>query len=118
MTHSVSLTITLMPAYFPCPYLGAEVELTDEREAYVTRKHGDLVPLYSRLAETLAAPQRVSRSPRSADTRLFSRWYDDLRGGKHAVLVVVKDIEVERHWIVTAYVARKPPGGALEWETS
>ena len=31
---------------FPCPYLGGEVELTEERERHITERHPDLLPEY------------------------------------------------------------------------
>jgi hypothetical protein len=29
---------------FPCPYLGGEVELSDERERHIAQHHPDLLP--------------------------------------------------------------------------
>jgi hypothetical protein len=46
---------------------------------------------------------------------MFLRWYDELHNGKHLVVVVVSDEQPERHWIVTAYITRKPTGGVPEW---
>ena len=31
-------------ASFPCPYLGGDVELTDERERHIAERHPDLLP--------------------------------------------------------------------------
>jgi len=98
-------------ARFPCPYLKGEVELTTER-------HPDLLPRhYDLLVATLAEPDLVRRSPRLANTRLISPWFDQVRGGKHLVAVVVKDLSPEsRHWLVTAYFARRLAGGEKEWQ--
>ena len=64
-------------------------------------------------------PDTVRRSARFANARLFTRWYDDGRGGKHVVVVVVSDVGLpRRHWIVTAYIARKLAEGDIEWPTS
>ncbi|MEW6325811.1 MAG: hypothetical protein AB1515_10550 [Nitrospirota bacterium] len=42
-----------------------------------------------------------------------------MRGGKHVVVVVVTEAEpASRHWIVTAYVARRLAGGKVEWKRS
>ena len=39
---------------FPCPYLKAEVELTDEREQHIAERHPDLLPEHrQRIADTL-----------------------------------------------------------------
>ena len=66
-----------------------------------------------------ALARHVRRSARFANARLFTRWYDDGRGGKHVVVVVVSDVGLpRRHWIVTAYIARKLAEGDIEWPTS
>jgi hypothetical protein len=104
---------------FPCPYLGTDVELSDAQERHIATRHPDLWPRRRGLvAETLASPDEVRRSVRSGDARLFTRWYDDGRGGKYMVVVVVTQTAPKRHWIVTAYVARKLQEGAVEWRKS
>lgn len=58
--------------------------------------------------ETLSDPDHVRRSARFAGAKLFSRWYNDLRGGKHVVVVVVKEPDARaQHWIITAYMAKR-----------
>jgi hypothetical protein len=53
------------------------------------------------------------------NAKLFARWHDDLRVGKHVVVVVVTDRgPAERHWVATAYIARKLSGGTVEWTRS
>jgi hypothetical protein len=105
---------------FPCPYLNSEVELTDERENHIATTHPDLLPEYRIcIADTLADPDQVRRSARFSNARLFSRWFTSVRGGKYVVVVVVSDtIPVSRHWIITAYMARKLVEGAIEWKKS
>jgi hypothetical protein len=79
-----------LAAYFPCPYLKAQVELTDEREWHIAERHPDLLPEHrQRIADTLTDPDQVRRSTRFANVRLFSRWFESVRGGKHVVVVVV-----------------------------
>ena len=103
---------------FPCPYLAGEVELTEERERHITERHPDLLPAHrQRIAETLAAPDQVRTSARFGSAKVLSRWYTDLRQGKYVVVVVVSEREPhERHWIITAYIARKLVQGETEWE--
>jgi len=105
---------------FPCPYLNAEVELTEERERHVTEPHPDLLPEHrQRVAETLASPDQVRRSIRFGNARLFSRWYTDIQRGKHVVVVVVSEPEAgKRHWVITAYVTRTLVEGEVEWRRS
>jgi hypothetical protein len=100
----------------PCPYLQGTVELTPEREAHIAERHPDLLPEHlDRLAGTLAEPDQVRRSRRFGDARLFSRWYSDLRNGKHVVVVVISAPDQGRHWIVTSYIARRLAEGEVEW---
>jgi hypothetical protein len=101
---------------FPCPHLHSEVELGDERERHIADRHPDLLPEHrDRIEATLADPDQVRRSERFATARLFSRWYDDLKGGKHVAVVVVSAVEDGRHWIITAYIARELAPGEVEW---
>jgi DNA gyrase inhibitor GyrI len=104
-------------ATFQCPYLGGDVELTEERLAHIAQEHPELVPDHLDLiASTLNDPDRVVRSRRMTNARLFSRWYNEIRGGKYAVVVVVTDsTDVDRHWVITAYLARTLVIGEVEW---
>ena len=105
---------------FPCPRLGGEVELTAEREGHVRERHPDLLPDHrEKIRETLADPDVVRRSVRMTTARLFSKRYNDLRNGRHVVVVVVSEGGVTaRHWIVTAYIARSLGEGEVEWQRS
>jgi hypothetical protein len=96
-----------MTSHFSCPYLSGEVELSNERERHIAENRPDLLPEYrEQIAETLAAPDRIRISIRFRDARLFSRWFDNVRGGKHVVVVVVTgSSSAGRHWIITAYIA-------------
>lgn len=103
-------------ALLRCPYLGGDVELTGEREQHITERHPDLLPAYrDQLRQTLADPDQVRRSTRLANARLFSRWFGNIRGGKHLVVVVLRDPSGQ-HWMVTAYLVRKLAEGVAEWK--
>lgn len=104
----------------PCPRLGGEVELTAEREGHILERHPDLLPDHrAKIGETLADPDIIRRSVRMTTARLFSKWYDDLRNGRHVVVVVVSEGgTTTRHWIVTAYIARTLGEGEVEWQRS
>ena len=103
-------------ALIECPHLHGEVELTAERERHIAERHPDLLPEHrQRIMETVTDPDQVRRSPRVRDARLFARWFDDLRGGKNVIVVVVSGPgDGGRHWIVTAYIARRLAGGEIE----
>lgn len=102
---------------FPCPYLGGTVELTAEREQHIKEEHPNLLPQFRhRIAEVLADPDQVNRSKTLENTLLFAKFYDVPSRARYAVIIVVSDsAPVERNWIVTGYMARKLPKGAVEW---
>lgn len=104
----------------PCPRLGGEVEFTAEREGHIRERHPDLLPDHQeKIGETLADPDVIRRSVRMTKARLFSKWYNDLRKGRHVVVVVVSEGGASaRHWIVTAYIARSLGEGEVEWQRS
>ncbi len=59
-------------ARFTCPYLDGEVELTEERERHISKRHPELLPKFQeRMAQTLANPDEVRRSARLGNARLF-----------------------------------------------
>ena len=100
---------------FDCPYLGAPVELTDEREAHILEEHDELLlGLYRFLRETLEFPHVIQRSANNA--RIFSRWHTNLRDGKYVIIIVgTQDYPMTRHFILTAYISEKLPRGEIEW---
>jgi hypothetical protein len=103
-----------------CPYLACEVELSEERERHIAEQHPDLLPDHRQcIIETVGDPDEVRLSKRSSNTKLLSRWFGDLRGGKHCVVVIVSEAEpAERHWVITAYIARRLAEGDIEWQRS
>jgi hypothetical protein len=105
---------------FPCPYFKDEIELADAREQHIAERHPELLPTHLiKIEQTLAEPDLIRRSGRFASARLFSRWFDDLLGGKHVVVVVLSSSTgLSRNWIVTAYVARSIAEGDVEWTRS
>lgn len=109
-----------MTRRFPCPWLRGEVELTEERERHIQERHPDLLPAHrDKLAEVFADPDTVRRSVRAANARLLSRWYTGVRQGRHVVVVVMSEGgRSARHWVVTAYMARRLAGGGIEWQRS
>jgi hypothetical protein len=104
----------------PLPVLDSQVELTDERQRHILNRHPDLLPVHlDYIIETVADPDEIRRDPRFPSTRLFARWFDNLRRGKYVVVAVVSDTgEPERHWVVTAYLAERVRPGITEWKRS
>jgi len=103
---------------FICPYLNADVELSDERKNHIAERHPDLLPdHFDKIADTLTNPDIVRNSTRVGNAKLFSRWYNDIRGGHHVVVVVICGQEPTRkNWIITAYLAKKIAEGEIEWK--
>ena len=101
-------------AFFPCPYLGSQVELTGERERHIETEHDELLPgRWEYIAPTLDNPDRVQISPDDVDARVFSRWYPGL--AKYVIVVVIIH-PGPRRWIITAYISRRPARGEAEWQ--
>lgn len=115
MAHS-----TESPRFFLCPHLHSEVELTTERAEHIRERHPEIEPIpWDKMRQVIADPDQIRRSRRFGNARLFSRWFDDLRDGKHFVVIVVSDPPPqERHWIITAYVARRLTEGDIAWKKS
>jgi len=103
---------------FPCPYLHGAVELTDERERHIAGRHPDLYrEHWPRVAEAIADPDQVRRSGRDPSTRLLTRWFAAVEGGKYVVAAVVTEVGTGRHWLSTAYIARRLSQGVnVEWQ--
>jgi len=104
--------------YFQCPYLSKVVELPDERKKHIAENHPDLFPEYEdRIPVVLSNPDQVRVSERFKNAHLFGKWFDNIRGGKYIVVVVIsEDWPINRHWIVTAYITRRLSGGTIEWQ--
>jgi hypothetical protein len=88
--------------------LGRPVELSDERRAHILDRHPSVAPFLERTQEVLLRPEAVRRSTYDPEVLLFSRFYSDILGGKHLVIVVKID---GRCFVLTAYLTRRRAGG-------
>jgi hypothetical protein len=104
--------------YYACSYLSNVVELSDQRKKHITENHPDLLPQYEdRIPVVLNDPDQVRISARFKNAHIFSKWFDNILGGKHIVVVIIsEDRPVNRNWIVTAYMTRRLSGGKIEWK--
>ena len=98
--------------WLPCPYLGRSVELTVERLAHIEAAHPTLLPNFAdALTATLSEPDFVGDRANRPEIAFVRSWPDMLGGPSFVVVVVLTSNEDEaakiRHWIVTAYVARR-----------
>jgi hypothetical protein len=108
-----------MTRFFVCPYLGATVELSVEREIHIAGSHPGTLPTYlEQLTDTLCDPDQVRSSDRDPTALLFSKWFDSIRTGRYMVVVTIGDVDSSRHWVITAYTARKLVGGKTIWQKS
>ena len=107
-------------SHFNCPYLKGEVDLTDERAKHIAESHPDFLPEHmDKITVVLGDPDQIRRSKRFPNARLFTRWFDSIRGGKFVIVVVVSDNSPStRHWVITGYIARKITEGDSEWKRS
>lgn len=106
-----------MTRFFVCPYLGATGELSAERESHIEASHPGTLPTYlEQLTNTLGDLDQVRSSDRDPAALLFSKWFDSIRTRRYLVVVTVSDGASSRHWIITAYTARKLTGGETRWQ--
>ena len=105
-----------MTQWFACPFLGREVELTDERESHMRSRHPELSDVLSScIGATLSDPDEVRQSSRVRASHVFVRWFDTILSGKHIAVVVITDSHPVRDWVVTTYAARKLGEGSVVW---
>ena len=108
---------------FECPFLQAQVELTDERRQHIESSHSDLAQLREYpdcLARVLSDPDQIRSDSRFDGTWLFARWFDSIKDGKYIVVAVVtQSTPAMRHWVVTAFLARRlSQRGEVVWTRS
>ena len=104
-------------AWLECPFLNGKIELSNERLAHILRRHPELaVGQPDTIAATLLDPDLVRIYLDEPLAHAFSKYYSGLLGGKHVVVVVITDSESLRHWVITAYAARRLSGGIVKWQ--
>lgn len=86
--------------------------MTDERVLHIGLKDRDILGnVQGYIGGTLENPDEVLLSVKDSDVRLFVRWFPQLQNGKFAIIVVRTTEALEpRHWIMTAYIARRRTG--------
>jgi hypothetical protein len=99
-------------ARFDCPYLGREVELTSERERHIRLSHPvDAERILQGLPAVLHNPDYVFVREGAEDEYLLAKEVDLPSGTKHIVVIVVRQADPPRLWVITAFVARRLSGG-------
>jgi len=98
--------------WYNCPYLKAQVELTDERREHIINRHPDVKPFLDLLGEVVEFPDEIRRSQRDPNTLIFYRLYRELLGGKNLAVVVKID---HRAFVLSAYLTRTRVNGEMLW---
>jgi hypothetical protein len=98
--------------WLPCPYLSADVELTDERVAHIRSTHpAEAQHILDGLSLVVREPESVYVRAGGEDQYLLARKVDLPTGSKHIVVIVVRQDESKRLWVITAFITRRLSGG-------
>lgn len=96
-------------------FRGRPVRLSAERLAHVEAVHPEMIGQANRVAETLAQPDKVTRSNTDPAVELLYRLYASTPVTSKFLCVVVKS-RGENHFIVTAYYTDSVKKGEVLWE--
>jgi hypothetical protein len=80
-------------------------------------EHPEMAGQISRIAETLADPDRIVRSRTDATVELFYKWYAATPVTAQFLCVVVKALPNDR-FMITAYHTDAVNRGEVLWETT
>jgi hypothetical protein len=109
-----------MPSFIECPFLGGMVELNDERRQHIENVHPrEAQAVLAEIESVVRDPDVVFETPRQGEHALVRALRDQ---PTHAVVAIVvteavrsSDRMQERHWVVTAYIARRLPRWRVQW---
>ena len=91
------------------------IRLTDERLHHLETDHPEMAGQISRIAETLAGPDRIVRSRTDATVELFYTWYASTPVTAKFLCVVVKALP-DDPFMITAYHTDAVKRGEVLWE--
>jgi hypothetical protein len=91
------------------------IRLTDERLQHLETDHPEMAGQISRIAETLAAPDRIVRSRTDMTVELFYKWYASTPVTAKFLCVVVKALP-DDPFMITAYHTDAVKRGEVLWE--
>jgi hypothetical protein len=91
------------------------IRVTDERLQHLETDHPEMAGQISRIAETLAAPERIVRSRTDATVELFYKWYASTPVTAKFLCVVVKALP-DNPFMITAYHTDAVKRGEVLWE--
>lgn len=91
------------------------IRLTDERLHHLETDHPEMAGQTSRIAETLANPDRIVRSRTDSTVELFYKWYASTPVTAKFLCVVVKALP-DDPFMITAYHTDAVKRGEGLWE--
>ena len=91
------------------------IRLTDERLQHLETDHPEMAGQLSRIAETLADPDRIVHSRTDATVELFYKWYASTPVTAKFLCVVVKALP-DDPFMITAYHTDAVKRGEVLWE--
>ena len=94
---------------------GRPIRLSSERLRHIEASHAEMTGQVSRIVETLAEPDRVTRSNTDPEVEIFYRLYPSTPVTSKFLCVVVKS-RGENHFAVTAYYTDTIKKGDVLWQ--
>jgi hypothetical protein len=91
------------------------IRLTDERRHHLESDHPEMAGQISRIAETLADPDRIVRSRTDATVELFYKWYAATPVTAKFLCIVVKALP-DDPFMITAYHTDAVKRGEILWQ--
>jgi hypothetical protein len=91
------------------------IRLTDEQLHHLETDHPEMIGQISRIAETLADPDRIICSRTDSTVELFYRWYASTPVTAKFLCVVVKALP-DDPFMITAYHTDAVKRGEVLWE--
>ena len=91
------------------------IRLTDERLQHFETDHPEMMGQTSRIAETLADPDRIARSRTDSTVEPYDKWYAATPATAKFLCVVVKALP-DDPFMITAYHTDAMKRGEVLWE--
>jgi hypothetical protein len=89
---------------------GVPIRLTDERWQHIELRHPELAGRVQDVLDTVADPDLILEG--AEDELLAARWFSRRRRG-HYVIVASRELSATDGSAITAYSARRLPGGGV-----
>lgn len=91
---------------------GEEVHLNREKFIHIKQKHPEVKSFIEKIPEVLKLPDLVKLSKKDAEVHLYYKFYNEIFGGKHLLVVT----NSKRKTILTVFVTDKIKVGETIWQ--